>query len=127
MNSSFHITGGAAIIGLTRENGEPVFPSMKNYEAQFEKGESATLGPTKLREMITKRNALQKAYVDRWQATEGDGKAVMDAIICPASTWTAPRLGQSQKTFCVNFTAVWNLLGRFLPSLSLARFFELQS
>lgn len=110
LNSSFYTTGGAAIIGLTRPYGEPVYPSMKEYEAHFDKGETGTLGPTRLREMILKRNAFQKAYLDRWQATEKDGKGLMDAIICPASTWTAPRLGQSQKTFCVNFTGVWNVL-----------------
>lgn len=110
MNSSFHTTGGAAVVGLTRPYGEPVFPSMKDYESHFDQGESGTLGPTKLRDMILKRNAFQKSYLDRWQATEKDRKGLMDAIICPASTWTAPRLGQSQKTFCVNFTGVWNLL-----------------
>lgn len=118
VNSSFYTTGGAAILGLTNQNNEPVYPSMKSYEAQFEKGEDGTLGPTKLREMIIKRNSLQKAYLDRWQDTEKDGKGLMDAIICPASTWSAPRLGQSQKTFCVNFTAVWNLLGMFTLSIS---------
>jgi amidase len=85
---------------------------MKEYEATYRKGEHGTLGPTKLREMITKRNTFQKIYLDRWSATAKDGKGPMDGIITPASPWTAPRLGITQKLFSVNYTGVWNLLGR---------------
>lgn len=35
----------------------------------------------------------------------------MDGIILATSPWTAPRLGLTQKVFCVSFTGVWNLLG----------------
>jgi len=114
MNSSFHNLGGAAILNLTERHEEPVFGSMKAYEVTHKKGES-TMGPTKLREMITRRNAFQKAYMDRWNATTKDGQ-VMDGIIMPASPWTAPRLGFTQKVFSVNFTGVWNLLGRCLSA-----------
>ncbi|TVY21000.1 Acetamidase [Lachnellula arida] len=108
MNSSFHTLGGAAILNLTEQHEEPVFGSMKEYEVTHKKGEG-NLGPTKLREMITRRNAYQKAYMDRWNATAQDGQ-VMDGIILPSSPWTAPRLGFTQKVFSVNFTGVWNLL-----------------
>lgn len=111
LNGSFHTLGGAAIVGLTRENGEPGFGSMRDYEAAFDQGEAGTLGPTKLREMIMKRNALQKAYLDRWTATKSDGKGAMDGIILASSPWTAPRLGFSQEVFCVSYTGVYNLLG----------------
>ena len=111
LNGSFHRLGGAAIIGLTRENQEPVFESMKDYEEVFDTGEAGTLGPTKLREMIVRRNAFQKAYLDRWNATKSDGKPVMDGIILASSPWTAPRLGKSQDVFCVSYTGVFNLLG----------------
>jgi len=114
LNGSFHTLGGAAIIGLTRENDEPVFQSMKAYEDSFRKGEAGTLGPTKLRQMIAKRNALQKAYLDRWTATKSDGKPAMDGIILATSPWTAPRLGISQEVFNVNFTGVFNLLGMLI-------------
>ncbi|KAB8293930.1 hypothetical protein EYC80_009403 [Monilinia laxa] len=111
MNNSFYTLGGAAILELTRKHDEPVFESMKNYEFAYDQGEHGTLGPTKLREMIIRRNAYQKEYLDRWTATGADGKGVMDAIITPASPWTAPRLGVTQTdVFCVNFTGVWNLL-----------------
>ncbi|APA08655.1 hypothetical protein sscle_04g034250 [Sclerotinia sclerotiorum 1980 UF-70] len=111
MNNSFYTLGGAAILELTRKHDEPVFESMKNYEFAYDQGEHGTLGPTKLREMITRRNAYQKEYLDRWTSTGKDGKDVMDAIIMPASPWTAPRLGITQTdAFCVNFTGVWNLL-----------------
>ncbi|KAG0651753.1 Acetamidase [Hyphodiscus hymeniophilus] len=115
LNSAFFVLGGAAIIGLTRKHDEPVFPSMKEYETTYEKGEEGTLGPSKLREMIAKRNALQKAYFDRWSATATDGKGAMDGIILASSPWTAPRLGISQQAFCVSYTGVYNLLGKALP------------
>lgn len=110
VNSSFHTLGGAAIVGLTKENEEPVYGSMKDYEATYNKGEGS-LGPTQLRAMIGKRNALQKAYLDRWTATATAEKGPMDALILPSSTWTAPRLGLTQELFCVNYTGVFNLLG----------------
>jgi len=109
-NSAFHSLGGAAIVRVQNEHAEPVFESMKGYEAAYNKGEGGTLGPTKLREMIVARNGLQKAYLDRWSATAEGGKAMMDGIICPASPWTAPRLGLTQKVFNVSFTATFNLL-----------------
>jgi amidase len=115
VNSSFYTLGGAAILELTLKHDEPVFGSMKEYEATYRKGEHGTLGPTKLREMITKRNAFQKIYLDRWSATAKDGTGPMDGIIIAASPWTAPRLGITQKLFSVNYTCVWNLLGEFEP------------
>ena len=114
LNPAFHTLGGAAIIGLTKQHDEPVFGSMKDYEAAYNKGEDGTLGPTKLRQMIVKRNAFQKAYLDRWSATASDGKGAMDGIILASSPWTAPRLGISQKLLCVNYTGVFNLLGKTL-------------
>jgi amidase len=103
-------------VELTRPHEEPIFPSMKGYEEAFDRGEGGTLGPTRLREMIVKRNALQKAYLDRWTATKTDGKGVMDGIILAASPWTAPRLGLSQTVFNVSYTGVFNLLGMDLMS-----------
>ena len=113
LNGAFYRLGGAAILGLTRNNEEPVFPSMRDYEAVYDRGEAGSLGPTKLREMIMKRNALQKAYLDRWSATKANGKEAMDGIIIASSPWTAVRLGFSQEVFCVNYTGVFNLLGRY--------------
>lgn len=115
MNDAFHTLGGAAIIGLTSAHEEPVFGSMRDYETQFLKGEEGALGPTALRAMIVERNAFQKAYMDRWNATAVDGRPVMDGIIMATSPWTAPRLGITQTDlFCVNFTGVWNVLGESL-------------
>jgi amidase len=111
MNSSFYTLGGAAILELILKHEEPVFASMKEYEAIYRKGEHSALGPTKLREMITRRNAFQKIYLDRWSATATDEKLPMDGIIMATSPWTAPRLGITQKLFNVNYTGVWNLLG----------------
>lgn len=110
LNTSFHTLGGAAILGLTEQHDEPVFGSMKEYETTYKIGEHGTLGPTKLREMILRRNAYQKAYLDRWSATASGGKGAMDGIILASSPWTAPRLGVTQEKFCVNYTGVFNLL-----------------
>jgi amidase len=117
LNASFHTLGGAAILELTRKHDEPVYGSMKAYEESYNRGEDGTLGPSKLRQMIIKRNGLQKAYLDRWNATRKGGKPVMDGIILPASPWTAPRLGITQTLFNVNYTAVFNLLGKLFRFL----------
>ena len=114
LNESFHTLGGAAILALTEKHDEPVFGSMKEYEETYRAGEEGTLGPTRLREMILRRNALQKAYLDRWSRTAEKEKGAMDGLILASSPWTAPRLGITQEVFCVNFTGVFNLLGEFL-------------
>ena len=61
--------------------------------------------------MALKRNQLQKAYLDRWQATAADGKAPLDGIIMAVAPWSAARLGTTQKTSYVGYTGVANLLG----------------
>ena len=84
---------------------EPLFKSMETY-AQTAKAGEADLGPTKMCTMNLKRNALQKAYLDRWMATASSGEQPMDGIIMAVT-----RLGQTQKTFYVGYTGVFHLLG----------------
>lgn len=110
LNQSFHTLGAAAILDLTFQNEEPVYGSMKPYEETYRKGEADTLGPTKLRDMILRRNTFQRQYMDAWNATASSGSQIMDGLICPASIWTAPRLGITQSLFCVNFTGFLNIL-----------------
>ncbi len=90
---------------------EPVFPSMQGYSAVAAAGEG-DLSATKMRLMNMKRNELQKAYLDRWNATAVDGKDRLDGIVCACSPWAAPRLGQTQKSFYVGFTGFVNFLGQ---------------
>lgn len=91
---------------------EPIFPCMEGYAAAAAAGEGE-LGPTKMRMMNLRRNGLQKAYLDRWNATEADGKPRMDGIICAAAPWAAPRLGQTQQNFYVGYTGFVNFLGKY--------------
>ena len=101
--------------------GEPVFQSMKGYEIAAEAGEK-DIGPTQMRMMVLKRNALQKAYLDRWNASAVDGKEPLDGIIQALSPWCAPRLGGTQPALYVGYTGVWNYLGKLqdpLPTLNL--------
>ena len=96
---------------------EPVFPSMKGYEIAAQAGEK-DIGPTQMRMMVLKRNALQKAYLDRWNCSAVDGKAPLDGIIQAVSPWCAPRLGGTQSALYVGYTGVWNYLGQlhdYLP------------
>jgi amidase len=91
--------------------GEPVFDSMQGYALAAQAGENE-LGPTKMRMMNIRRNALQKAYLDRWNASATDGKDRIDGIIQAVSPWAAPRLGGTQaKSLYVGYTGVWNFLG----------------
>ena len=63
-----------------------------------------------MRMMNLRRNELQKAYLDRWNATATDGKDRIDGIICATSPWAAPRLGATQKSLYVGFTGFVNFL-----------------
>jgi len=63
--------------------------------------------------MNMKRNALQKAYLDRWQSTSVGGEGPIDGVIMAISPWAAPRLGQTQNDMYVAYTSVWNFLGKF--------------
>jgi amidase len=112
--AAFFDLGGSAIMSFLEPHGEPVFDSMNGYAQAAQAGE-AELGPTKMRMMNLKRNALQKAYLDRWMATGVDGKEPMDGIIMAATPWAAARLGQTQKTLYYGYTGVFNLLGKNGP------------
>jgi amidase len=99
---------------IIKPYGEPVFPSMQGYAIAAAAGEGE-LGPTKMRMMNLRRNELQKAYLDRWNATATDGKPRLDGLICATSPWAAPRLGGTQKgSLYVGFTGFVNFLGKCL-------------
>ncbi|KAL2044123.1 hypothetical protein ABVK25_012454 [Lepraria finkii] len=95
LQAAFFDYGGAAIMNVIKPYGEPVFQSMKGYEIVAEAGEK-DLGPTQMRMMVMKRNELQKAYVDRWNASAANGKAPIDGTIQAVAPWSAPRLGGTQ-------------------------------
>lgn len=107
--AAFFDLGGSAIIDYLNPHSEPIFPCMEPYAAAAKGGE-ANVGPTKMRFMNLQRNALQKAYLDRWMATATAEKGPVDGVIMATAPWAAPRLGQTQKTFYVGYTSVWNLL-----------------
>ncbi|KIW21475.1 hypothetical protein PV08_02055 [Exophiala spinifera] len=109
LQAAFFDLGAAAITDLLKPYNEPFFPCMEGYGIAAAAGEGQ-LGPTKMRLMNLKRNELQKAYLDRWNATAADGKPRMDAIICACSPWAAPRLGQTQENLYVGWTGFVNYL-----------------
>jgi len=82
---------------LIKPYNEPVFASMEGYAIAAQAGEGE-LGPTKMRMMNMRRNELQKAYLDRWNASATDGKERLDGIIQAVSPWAACRLGETQRT-----------------------------
>ena len=97
---------------VVKSYNEPVFPSMQGFAMAAQAGEGE-LGPTKMRMMNIKRNELQKAYLDRWNASATDGKDRIDGIIQAISPWAAPRLGETQRSGSyVGYTGVWNFLGK---------------
>lgn len=112
---AFFNLGGAGIMKTINAFNEPVFPSMEPFAKAAEAGEGE-LGPTKMRMMNIHRNALQKAYLDRWNASAtADGKPRIDGIIQAVSPWAAPRLNGTQTVgLYAGYTCVWNLLGEFL-------------
>lgn len=98
---------------LLRPWGEPIFPCMQGY-AMAAGASEGDLGPSKMRMMNLKRNELQKNYLDRWNATAGEGQDRIDGIICATSPWAAPRLGQTQKNLYVGYTGFVNFLGKLI-------------
>lgn len=123
---AFFNLGGAGIMKTINSFNEPVFPSMEPFAKAAEAGEGE-LGPTKMRMMNIHRNALQKAYLDRWNASAtADGKPRIDGIIQAVSPWAAPRLNGTQTVgLYAGYTCVWNLLGElsslkalFMPRLT---------
>ncbi|KIX08344.1 uncharacterized protein Z518_03000 [Rhinocladiella mackenziei CBS 650.93] len=109
LQAAFFDLGGTAIMDVVKPYGEPIFPCMQGYALAAEAGEGE-LGPTKMRMMNLRRNELQKAYLDRWNATAANGKSRMDGIICATAPWAAPRLGQTQTNLYVGFTGFVNFL-----------------
>ena len=89
---------------------EPVFNAMKRV---FESGRNTgnRLGPAKLREMIIKRNELQKKYLDQWMATQESAERPMDGIIWPVAPTAANRLRFSEVVQYVGYTGFANILG----------------
>jgi amidase len=74
------------------------------------------LGPEKLREMILRRNQLQKDFLDRWQATQEGAERPLDGVICAASPTAANRLGLAEKVQYIGYTCFQNLLGMTCPT-----------
>ncbi|KIV87398.1 hypothetical protein PV11_02947 [Exophiala sideris] len=109
LQAAFFDLGGGAIMDLLKPWNEPIFPCMRGYALAAEGGEGE-LGPTKMRMMNLRRNELQKAYLDRWNATATNEKDRMDGIICAVAPWAAPRLGQTQQNLYVGWTGFVNFL-----------------
>jgi amidase len=100
--AAFYDFGGGAIMTHLEPHNEPVFPAMTGYREAAKAGEN-DLGPTKMRMMNLKRNALQKAYLDRWNAAT-NGQQPLDGIIQAVSPWCAARLGETQKNAYFGYT-----------------------
>jgi amidase len=96
------------ILGMTDE---PIFPSMAPFLAERVTAVEDGVGPEKLQMLGHQRARLQKEYLERWQATAKDGKAVMDGIIMAASPWAACPLGTVDKAEYFGYAGVFNPLG----------------
>ena len=112
--AAFYDFGGGAIITYLEPHGEPVFPAMTGYQEAAKAGEN-DLGPRKIRMMNMKRNTLQKAYLDRWNAAT-NGRQPLDGIIQAVSPWCAVRLGETQKNMYVGYTGGMSFLSASLTA-----------
>ncbi|KAK2810984.1 hypothetical protein FQN50_002577 [Emmonsiellopsis sp. PD_5] len=109
LNESFDELGSDAIIPQLEAYKEPLFGSMERAFSACKKN-AGKFNPERLREMITKRNILQKEYLDRWMATKTETDGPIDGIIAPVAPTGAPRLGLGGKVDYVGFTGFVNLL-----------------
>lgn len=111
LNESFDELGSDAIMPLLEEYKEPLYGSMERAFSAY-KNKTEKLDPAKLRQMIVKRNQLQKNFLDRWMATRTDSGGPIDAIIAPVAPSGAPRLGQGEAVDYIGYTGFVNLLGK---------------
>jgi amidase len=106
-DEAFDLLGTDAIIPQLDAYDEPIFKAMQR---QFS-SDPSQLNPGKLRDMIVKRNQLQKDYLDRWVATGKDGGRTMDGIIAPVAAPAANRLGLAETIQYIGYTSAFNSLG----------------
>ena len=115
VSAGFLKLGAPAIKALLDKTGEPWFEGMAPYESvadggaqsQNEGKAAGLLTGDEMRAMNLKRNELQKAHLDRWEASG------VDAIIAPVSPWTAVRNGLTSRKngmIYIGFTAMWSLM-----------------
>lgn len=112
--AAFFDLGGAAIMDVIKPYEEPVFSSMEGYELAAQAGE---IGVTKMRQMVMKRNELQKQYLDYWMTGAADGKGPIDGVVMAVAPHAAPRLGGTNPDLYVGYTGAWNILGESSSSL----------
>ncbi|EER27006.1 Amidase family protein [Coccidioides posadasii C735 delta SOWgp] len=105
----FDELGSSAIMPNLQAFQEPLYGAMQRMFAGG-KSSGGKLGPEKLREMILRRNQLQKDYLDRWLATKTATAGPMDCIITPVAAAAAARLGLGETVDYVGYTGVANLL-----------------
>jgi amidase len=101
--------GGTAILNDIKPHGEPIFGSMKAYEAAAEAEE---LRVTQIREMIVERDDLQQEYFEYMVTGAAEGQP-LDGIIMATAPHAAPRLQGLQADQYIGYTALWNYLGKF--------------
>lgn len=126
VQSGFLGLGGPAIAAKLAETAEPFMPGMQAYaDAAAKDAQARTAGAIDhvltadaQRAMNIKRNALQAEWLARWQ------DAKVDALIAPASPWSAVRRGFTTHRPGVpyyGYTAVFSLLDLAVGTLPMGR------
>lgn len=119
LTEAFDEFGSGAINPQLKAFQEPEFGAM----TRVFKGDNP-FDQEKLRNMILRRNALQKEYLDRWMATRTDTLGPMDCIIAPVAVSAAPRLGLIQTLDYIGFTGFANVIGKSACFFSFYLFVE---
>ncbi|KAJ5503882.1 hypothetical protein N7463_006756 [Penicillium fimorum] len=91
----FLADGGKSVRDLLEPTGEPFRPEMKPYE------EAKEISVYDLWQIHARRNALCKAYLDRWNETG------IDALLCPTTPYSSAENGNFAYA---GYTCVFNLL-----------------
>lgn len=92
----FLADGGESVRKILAPLGEPFRPEMQRYE------DAKDLGVYNLWQTHRQRTALQRKFMERWQAF-GD----LDAILSPTTPYAAPKNGQFKS---VSYTGIFNIL-----------------
>ncbi|KAK2741577.1 hypothetical protein FQN57_005560 [Myotisia sp. PD_48] len=102
-------TGSDALLPMLKAFNEPLLGTMKFLFPNGKPGGTG-LGPEKLRQLIIRRNQIQKDHLDQWMGTASKNRGPIDGLISPIHVAPAPRLSSTPELVYAGFTGYGNML-----------------
>ncbi|KAI5284818.1 hypothetical protein KEM54_001050 [Ascosphaera aggregata] len=103
---------------LAEYNEPPPGAFGKDFVPEGKPEEFVGITPAKLRDLIVKRNAIQKEYLDQWMATRTASEGPIDGLIFPVNPYAAQPLDWTKKRNYLGYTAYSIFSVRYLLHLA---------